>query len=775
FVILANAGIQSFQEPLDSCRSLPSRMRGRNDVKGDFFKSFILVFFCGLLFLSANLFADKLTKIDPMFRVYQRKAVAADISLIKAPLSLSVSKEVLIEAFVKFTDKGVVTDFIRANGGVVQAEMGDIMTIKIPLSLVDSLAALNEVLYVEAPKELTRKLDQALPAGNVDDVQAGTGLSQKYDGTNVIVGVADTGLDYTHDMFKDSDGNSRVLYYWDQTITGGGGVSEIDDSTGLECSAAEINDDSCLATLDTNGHGTHVTGIAAGKDSSYTGVAPYADIIFVKYGTTDADSSGSFSTSFVNACSYIFQKAASLSKAAVINLSVGTSLGAHDNTSLFEQGLNNLLSGQQGRVITNAAGNENLPLNDVNVEVLGGIHAEMTVESGTRKFNEVYILPIEDSDGDGVLDQSVGEGTVDIWMSNGSTCTIEVDVFRFATESKVYDWSEESNKKAAVAKEGTDTMSCGNEFTILIDYQTDSLNSQNNKHHAQINIEEKSGATTDLSDYIFHVIYDGDCTVESWTYLDYTAYLDFTKTEPLATQDDATFVSGDSNKTITIPGTASGVITVASFMSRKNWTDINGTAHDDTDTDTDSAASGGTFHDISYFSSLGPTLDEATTGNKPDIAAPGEVVVSALSSYSSATSAIKPDSTHMVLEGTSMSSPYVAGVAALILNKNPCLTAVEVKAAITGSAAKDTYTGSDLPNHEWGHGKIDALAAISSVSAAGESCALSSGGGTTTDDSSSSSGCSLLKEAPVSMLQLLVILIALPLIIYVRRSKRSKR
>ena len=123
-----------------------------------------------------------------------------------------------------------------------------------------------------------------------------------------------------------------------------------------------------------------------------------------------------------------------------------------------------------------------------------------------------------------------------------------------------------------------------------------------------------------------------------------------------------------------------------------------------------------------------------------------------------------------------MASPYVAGVAALILNKNPCLTAVEVKAAITENAATDTYTGSSLPDYEWGYGKVDALAAVSSVSAAGESCALSSGGGSTTEDesSSSSSGCSLLKEAPASMLQLVVILIALFLIIKVRRSRKSK-
>ena len=88
-----------------------------------------------------------------------------------------------------------------------------------------------------------------------------------------------------------------------------------------------------------------------------------------------------------------------------------------------------------------------------------------------------------------------------------------------------------------------------------------------------------------------------------------------------------------------------------------------------------------------------------------------------------------------------MSSPHVTGTVALLLQKNPCATLEELKTAITGSAATDSFTEAvaATPNNIFGTGKLDALAAIQALSDVDSSCSI-----TTDDDggtSSASSGC----------------------------------
>ena len=160
----------------------------------------------------------------------------------------------------------------------------------------------------------------------------------------------DSTLDWQNADFSGADGKTRICYL-DQETAG--------DS--IECSKSDIDDGSCKATQgggsDGVGHGTHVTGIAAGSNATYTGVAPESFIAFAFLRNTDTDSSGTFSTAVLDGVTAIFAKADTFKMPAVINISLGTSLGAHDDTSLLEQGLDSAATGH-GRVIVNAAGNE---------------------------------------------------------------------------------------------------------------------------------------------------------------------------------------------------------------------------------------------------------------------------------------------------------------------------------------------------------------------------------------------------------------------------------
>jgi subtilisin family serine protease len=99
-----------------------------------------------------------------------------------------------------------------------------------------------------------------------------------------------------------------------------------------------------------------------------------------------------------------------------------------------------------------------------------------------------------------------------------------------------------------------------------------------------------------------------------------------------------------------------------------------------------------------------------------------------------------------------MASPHVAGIVALMLDKNGCLTPSSIKSKLISTANEDIKTGT-VPNNAWGYGKVDAVGAINSVTEA--SCAPDNpgdddgGGGDDDDDDSDSStkiSCSLIKS-----------------------------
>ena len=131
---------------------------------------------------------------------------------------------------------------------------------------------------------------------------------------------------------------------------------------GTEYTQAQINSElgsappKVVKEVDNDGHGTHVAGIAAGDGSSsasgYIGVAPGADIIFVKTTFTDAD--------IIDGITYIKNKAVAAGEPFVINLSLGSQEGAHDGTSADEIAIDavlrilgvplSLLPGTRGRI-----------------------------------------------------------------------------------------------------------------------------------------------------------------------------------------------------------------------------------------------------------------------------------------------------------------------------------------------------------------------------------------------------------------------------------------
>ncbi|MBP6531710.1 MAG: S8 family peptidase, partial [Bacteroidia bacterium] len=148
------------------------------------------------------------------------------------------------------------------------------------------------------------------------------------------------------------------------------------------------------------------------------------------------------------------------------------------------------------------------------------------------------------------------------------------------------------------------------------------------------------------------------------------------------------------------------VITVGSSINRNYYTNANFAITRDTSL---------VVGELSSFSSRGPTRDGRI---KPDIVATGEWILSAgTQSELSILSATEPAKVaagkkHKRSSGTSMSSPMVAGICALYLQKNPSATWLDVKNAILNCADNDIFTGTALPNNDWGYGKVNAYAAV---------------------------------------------------------------
>ena len=153
-------------------------------------------------------------------------------------------------------------------------------------SRIDS-QTINQFGYGTVPHVYGLMGYEALEAAGVMQIRRQPYLD--FYGQGVIVGFVDTGIDFTHEAFRNADGTTRLHSIWDQTIREGG-PSQFD--YGRVFSEQEINEalkreqpSSYLPTRDDIGHGTFLAGVAAGNEipgKEFSGIAPLSQIIVVK-------------------------------------------------------------------------------------------------------------------------------------------------------------------------------------------------------------------------------------------------------------------------------------------------------------------------------------------------------------------------------------------------------------------------------------------------------------------------------------------------------------
>ena len=198
----------------------------------------------------------------------------------------------------------------------------------------------------------------------------------KLTGQGVILCVIDTGIDYTNPVFRDSEGNSRVLAIWDQTIQTGPAPEGF--YFGTEYTRDDINralqaEDpyTIVPSRDEIGHGSIMAGVAAGSQLSgpanYLGAAPNADIVVVKLKEckqylrdfyliprgVPAYEEGDIMLAVQYADSFADQ----FRRPVVICLGLGTNYGDHTGRAPLPRYLNTIAS-KRSRAVVVCGGNE---------------------------------------------------------------------------------------------------------------------------------------------------------------------------------------------------------------------------------------------------------------------------------------------------------------------------------------------------------------------------------------------------------------------------------
>lgn len=228
--------------------------------------------------------------------------------------------------------------------------------LRLPPSLIPTISALPQILYIEMPHYISFEILSGKRSSCITQV---TLPPLSLTGNGVLVGFVDSGIDLTHPDFQDQNGNSRVLFLWDQTR------DEYPPDGylfGTEYNNEQINEALRMGktlSKDESGHGTATAGIACGNGNAsngrYRGIAPETELIVVKM----RKNKGLYprTTELLSGIDYCIGKALKFNRPLVLNISFGNNYGSHTGNSLSELYLNRV--SLLGRIsIIAAAGNE---------------------------------------------------------------------------------------------------------------------------------------------------------------------------------------------------------------------------------------------------------------------------------------------------------------------------------------------------------------------------------------------------------------------------------
>jgi minor extracellular serine protease Vpr len=567
---------------------------------------------------------------------------------------------------IKVENPTAITELERL-GVKVDTRVENILVARVPITRAYEVAGLPTVNSIDIAGQSMPLLNLSRTEAKVDQVHAGTGgLTQMYKGNGVIVGVLDSGIDFAHPDFNIAAGNTRI-----QSILDFGNAGQQGNPT--EFTKAQIDAGQCDEVDGTggHGHGTHVSGIAVGggrRNTAYIGMAPEADILFVK-GIRDPQSNGGFGNNdVIQGVQWMFDKATTLNKPCVVNLSLGGHFGPHDGSSLYEQALSSLV--KPGRIIVAAAGNEGANY----------IHASFAA-AGTNYATAPEVL--------WEMPQGTTASVVDMWYPAANTLSVGIGVYTVNNNQLV----SLTSTTPVAAGQSIQNQQVSYQGTVLGTVTVDASSAASNNSRNVLFVVEGN----DISQYYWTVYAFGSGTFDAWV-------VTGGRFSPPITGLDPLIKFGDNDKSVGMPSTAKKIISVGAYVSKNSWIDINGTTQQQLNPGNPNPVVP-QIGALAYFSSHGPSRDGRI---KPDFAAPGEVIVSALSNgYTT----VVPENVLQggglqKQQGTSQASPHVTGIVGLMLQRNKFLTYENV-VSLLSSTATPVAVG-----NLWGAGKVHALNAM---------------------------------------------------------------
>ena len=616
---------------------------------------------------------------------------------------------------------GYTADDLADAGLDITVQSRDVVVATAPIETLLALEENDAVQFIELSMERQPQLDKARKAVGMDVIhEGGDGLPRAYTGKGVICGIFDTGVDPNHINFRTTDlSANRVERLWHFTGTSGGyrAYSTPDEIAGF--------------TTDTESkdHGTHTTGCMAGANKSMTGTPgglsgafayindegklvrpgnklPKADDEANPYygmapdGTIAIGCSSSLvDANILGAVRRIADYAKTENKPFVVNISIGTTIGSHDQYSSFNRQLDQIVE-ENGGIVILAAGND-------------GDGYLSLVKELTSSQTSFKTLLIDNQDTPGTF-----AGYIDIWASDDRALTVRPVVYNKSTGQIV-------SQTVPSLAQGTVTLA------------TDDLTAASYKHDTSFSEACGAGSYLQMT-----------ATTAKYAQANYARFnnrITYTMSPNTSKNSDGHLVVGlliegaagqrvdmvsfqskgvgqftnlgmsdwetaDNNLSISSMACGKNIVSVGAWTTRNRWGTLATTAI------YGYTGSGFTVGDICGFSSYGKLYDGVA---QPAVCAPGAGIISSVSYYTNSANNSQRSASYTYngrvnlwvnSQGTSMAAPIVAGSIATWLEANPSLNYADVLDIIKRTSDTDSYTAA--APERWGAGKFNALAGL---------------------------------------------------------------
>lgn len=594
---------------------------------------------------------------------------------------------------VSVANNGYVERFVKSEGFFIENKTTNWLYLRLKgksyYKLLHSEIARYVYSDISEPSFLN---DTSRVIHKVNEVHSGLNLPDKYTGRNVVVGIIDSGVDFLHEDFKDSTGKTRIYRYWDQSDKFPTNIPK-PYNYGMLWTKNDIDNGKCTA-IDNTGHGTNVTGIATGNgraNGRNKGMAPNATIVMVETNLSAVN----WTLTVADACDYIFKVADSLGLPAVINISNGVQFGSHDGSDPASEKIEALLDEKPGRIVVASAGNSGNA---------GKYHIHVDVNSDTSFY---WVKPS--------INGIAGVNTiyVDMWSDSidfstvffGTGANLSSGNFALRGVTPYRNFNQIFTKSPAAFRDTLYGLS-GNKLAY-VDYYASIVN-----HIARI---EWVVTSIDSTNYFFQFRATGSGSFDGWSgelnkRSNGKTYTDFITTN-LPTSIELpmmkNYVMADTLQTIFSSYISSEkVITVGNISNRHSYKAKDGNIY----------FSNFPVGKIFTSSSKGPNRKNVI---KPDISANGNYTLSSAPLYMlndpTRFNKIDEGGMHSLNGGTSMSSPVIAGIAALYLEKCSKASYQDFINDLRKSASSNIHTGI-LPNFAYGYGIANALELVKSTS-----------------------------------------------------------